>query len=89
MGSRVMVAQGDFITEHQRKITNDYSMKRRDDLTEEQQKLLKRLLVEYLDIFVENPKNLPETHLVSHVINKGDAQPVQSKLRGPPPPTVG
>ena len=32
-------------------------MKHRDDLTEEQQKLLKNLLVEYSDVFVENPKN--------------------------------
>ena len=55
-------------------------MKHRDDLTEEQQKLLKNLLVEYSDIFVENPNNPPEMHLVSHVINAGDAQPVRSKL---------
>ena len=76
-----MVAQGDFITENQPKITNDFRMKHRDDLTEEQQKLLKNLLVEYSDIFVENPKDPPETHLVSHVINTGDPQPVRSQLR--------
>ena len=46
-------------------------MKHRDDLTEEQQNLLKNLLVEYSDIFVENPKKPPETNFVSHVINIG------------------
>ena len=48
LGSRVMVAQGDFITENQPKITNDFSMKNRD----EEQKLLKNLLVENSDIFI-------------------------------------
>ena len=43
LGSRVMVAQGDFITENQQKIANNFSMKHSDDLTEEQQKLSQNL----------------------------------------------
>ena len=43
LGSRVMVAQGDFITENQQKIANNFSMKHSDDLTEEQQKLSQHL----------------------------------------------
>ena len=85
LGSRVMVAQGDLITENQPKIANYFSMKHRDDLTEGQQKKFQNLLVEYSDIFVDNPKKPPETPLVSHVINTGNTQPVQSKLRHFPP----
>ena len=39
-------------------------------------------LLEYLDLFVKNPKKPPEARLVSHVINTGNCQHVRSKIVG-------
>ena len=54
-------------------------------LNNSQKNELRHLLIKYKDLFIPNPKNPPEAHLVSHVINTKDSNPTRDKMRRLPP----
>ena len=56
----------------------------KDHLTDEQKQRVKKLIIEFEDIFSINRTELGTTHLVEHVIKLSDESPIQVKYRPVP-----
>ena len=80
LDSRVCIAQDKVINESIDNQLREH-VRNNDYLSEYEKDCLEDLLIEYADIFVENPKSPPKARLVSHVIDTGNSQPVKNKLR--------
>ncbi|CAB4003291.1 Hypothetical predicted protein [Paramuricea clavata] len=57
----------------------------KSNLSEEQSKQLKNLLVEYQDVFSRNKNDLGRTGLTKHKIDVSDCEPIRQRPRVPPP----
>ena len=77
LDSRVCVAQDKVINE-----SIDYQLREHvrsnDYLSEYEKGCLEDLLIEYADIFLENPKSPPKARLMSHVVDRSNSQPVKT-----------
>jgi len=63
----------------------DREVDHNDNLSSKTKQSLRALLYQFQDIFIEDPKSPPQTHLVEHVIDTKNAQPTRDKLRRLPP----